>query len=1033
MSLMNCYGLLHCLFSERQDDMCEKSVGMVRSVMKRRSSVALFLPVVCSLLAALSAVCAAEGSALKFDGTDDRVDVATALVSDDITMSAWVKADTPWVNDARVIISNSYWGAAANRVGFHLQFTSSGSVASRYQTQADGVGVWSATSTTKPAGAWHHLTYVKAGTKVSVVVDGKEEGSLSNMPASITGLAVQDRIRIGCHTGNARLFPGIIDEVRIWNYALTLTEIQEGMTHELRGTEKGLVGYWKFNEGQGTKAFDSASIPHDGTLVNGPTWVTETAPITSGPLPLSAFAPSPAAGAVDVPRDIALSWKAGGYADKHDVYLGTTFADVNTASRTAPNGVLVSQGQAETTFDPAGVFAYGQTYYWRIDEVNKAPDNTIFKGAVWSFAVEPYGYSVRPVMATASSAQTGMGPEKTIDRSGLTGDLHGTEPTSMWLSAGVQPNWIQYEFDKVYKLHELQVWNSNQLVESVVGFSAKNVTIETSIEGTTWTPVANVPEFARGPGAASYAANTTVSLGLVDAKYVKLTINANWGGVAPQTGLAEVRFSSVPVQARGPQPANAAKNVGVDTSLDWRPGRLAASHQVYFGTDPNAVATGTAAAKSLTGHGYSPGVLNLGTTYYWKVDEVNAAVTCPGDVWSFTTQEYKVVEDFESYTDKAGAEIFSTWIDGFADSFKSSGSIVGLDTAAAGTFCETTIIHSGRQSMPVRYDNTKAPISEAIWTFDSPQDWTANGVKSLSLWFYGAAGNGGQLYLKVNSTKIAYDGDAANLARTAWQVWNLDLSKAGNVSSVRSLTIGIEGAGAKGTLYVDDIRLYPKTPEYITPVQLAATGLAAYYTFDEGSGTTAKDTSGNGNNGTINGNPQWVAGKIGGALSFDGAGNYVDCGKGASLVIRDAITISCWIKIASFTRDWETILGMGDDSYRMSRSATNGNSIHFGCNGPTGGNLDANTVVNTDTWRHVALVYDGTNKIIYIDGLEDARVASTGRINASAYNLYIGANSQQANRNLKGVVDDVRIYNRPLSAAEVAGLAGLTQTLPKPF
>ncbi len=687
------------------------------------------------LLTALSGVCATEGAALKFDGTNDRVDVATALVSDDITMSAWVKADTPWVNDARVIISNSYWGAAANRVGFHLQFTSSGSVASRYQTQADGVGVWSATSTTKPAGAWHHLTYVKAGTKISVVVDGKEEGSLNNMPASITGLAVNNIIRIGCNTSNARFFPGIIDEVRIWNYALTVAEIQESMTHELRGTEKGLVGYWKFNEGQGTKALDSAPIPHDGTLVNGTAWTTEGAPITTGPRPLSAFAPSPAGGAVDVPRDVLLSWNAGGYADRHDVYLGTAFADVNMASRTAPNGVLASQGQAETTFDPAGVFPYGQTYYWRVDEVNKAPDNTIFKSAVWSFTVEPYAYPVRPVKATASSAQAGMGPEKTIDGSGLTRDLHGTEPTTMWLSEGVLPNWIQYEFDKVYQLHALQVWNSNQLIESILGFGAKNVTIETSTEGTTWAPVANVPEFTRAPGAASYAAGTTVNLGPVDAKYVKLTITANWGGMAPQAGLSEVRFSTAPVQARAPQPASNAKNVSLDASLDWRPGRQAASHQVYFGTDPNAVAKGTAAAKSLTDHGYSPGSLAFGTTYYWKVEEVNA-ITYPGEVWSFTTQEYAVVEDFESYTDKAGEEVFTIWADGMVNS---NGSIVGLyPNAVGGTFCETTIIHGGKQSMPFEYNNVKAPYySEAERTFDKAQDWTGNGADTLVLYFRG--------------------------------------------------------------------------------------------------------------------------------------------------------------------------------------------------------------------------------------------------------------------------------------------------------
>ena len=120
--------------------------------------------------------------------------------------------------------------------------------------------------------------------------------------------------------------------------------------------------------------------------------------------PSLAGGPNPADKAVDVPRDATLSWTAGQYPSTHDVYFGTTFADVNTASRTTASGVLASKGQADTTFDPAGVFAYGQTYYWRIDEVNKSADNTISKGVVWSFTAEPYGYPVKPVAATASSA-----------------------------------------------------------------------------------------------------------------------------------------------------------------------------------------------------------------------------------------------------------------------------------------------------------------------------------------------------------------------------------------------------------------------------------------------------------------------------------------------------------------------------------------------------------------------------------------------------------------------------------------------------
>ncbi len=513
------------------------------------------------------------------------------------------------------------------------------------------------------------------------------------------------------------------------------------------------------------------------------------------PTPTKARSPVPENDTTDVPRDAALGWGSGKFAATHDVYFGTVFADVNTASRTDPKGVLVAQGQTDATFDPPGSLAYGKTYYWRIDEVNKAPDGTIFKGKVWSFTAEPFGYAVKPVKATASSNQAGMGPEKTIDGSGLTGDLHGVEPTTMWMSAGAAPNWIQYEFDKIYKLHQLLVWNSNQLIEAFLGFGAKKVTIETSTDGTTWKALADVPEFARAPGTPDYAANTTVNFGGVEAKYVKLTINTNQGGMAPQTGLAEVRFLYVPVQARLPQPATAAKDVAIDTTLNWRPGREAASHKVYVGADKDAVTNGTAPAKTVAAHSFTPAALNFGTTYYWRVDEVNA-VTYPGDLWSFTTQEYAAVDNFENYTDKAGEEIFAAWVDGFADNYKSSGSTVGLNMAKNGTFGETTIIHGGRQSMPLAYDNTKTPnFSEAERTFSPAQDWTGNGAENLVVYFRGATPGfaetaSGSILMNAIGTDIWNNGDQF---RFAYKTLNGDGTMVARVDAIVNSNVWAKG------------------------------------------------------------------------------------------------------------------------------------------------------------------------------------------------------------------------------------------------
>jgi len=139
----------------------------------------------------------------------------------------------------------------------------------------------------------------------------------------------------------------------------------------------------------------------------------------------------------------------------------------------------------------------------------------------------------------------------------------------MWLSdvAGPQPTWIRYEFDGIYTLHEMWVWNQNQVVEGSIGFGAKDVTIEYSTDGVDWLALGSF-EFAQASGLDDYAHNTTVDFGGVPAKHVRLTINSNWGGIVPQYGLSEVRFLYIPTCAREPKPVSGATGVNPD-SWPW--------------------------------------------------------------------------------------------------------------------------------------------------------------------------------------------------------------------------------------------------------------------------------------------------------------------------------------------------------------------------------------------------------------------------------------------------------------------------------
>ena len=230
----------------------------------------------------------------------------------------------------------------------------------------------------------------------------------------------------------------------------------------------------------------------------------------------------------------------------------------------------------------------------------------------------------------------------------------------------------------------------------------------------------------------------------------------------------------------------------------------------------------------------------------------------------------------------------------------------------------------------------------------------------------------------------------------------------------------IDAVQADGTIYTGDVwrfRTVPETSE-VDP------DLVGWWTLNEGQGTIAYDGSLYGNNGTIKGNPQWVGGIIGGALAFDGAGDYVDCGNAQSLVIRDSITMTVWFKTPGFTRDWEAVIAKGDGAYRLSRSATTGNALHMGVNGTSANYFDGSRTVTDNEWHLGAGVYDhvAQRATLYVDGLIDVTTGCSGQIAATNDAFYIGENSGAGSRFFGGLIDDVKLYKRALSQQEIQAM-----------
>jgi hypothetical protein len=200
----------------------------------------------------------------------------------------------------------------------------------------------------------------------------------------------------------------------------------------------------------------------------------------------------------------------------------------------------------------------------------------------------------------------------------------------------------------------------------------------------------------------------------------------------------------------------------------------------------------------------------------------------------------------------------------------------------------------------------------------------------------------------------------------------------------------------------------------------ATAGLVAAYSFNEGSGTSVADASGNGHTGAISGATWTTQGKFGNALSFDGVNDWVTVTATSLLNLTTAMTLEAWVfpTTTSGVRDILIKEGSNVDLYNLYARNWRGRPESNVFVGGTNRVAEGATAPAANVWTHVAGTYDGTTLRLFINGVQTASIAISGPIATSTGPLRIGGNSMWGEF-FQGRIDEVRIYNRALSQTEI--------------
>jgi hypothetical protein len=929
------------------------------------------------------------GYAMGFDGIDDRVSLpigATISTLDSATIATWVNfsGGAAW---QRIFDFGNDPGTGVPTVYMCLIPSNAGGVPQFSITTTGGGGASNVTAPSALPSGWHHIAVTLNGgtNQMALYVDAMPVGTAitTTLPSALGDTNDNWLGKSKFWDPPDPYFTGSLDDFRIYNYAMSQSDIGKIMA------------------------------------------------------PPEAWLPNPADGATDVAPTPTLSWRKGVKATKHDVYFSSSFDDVNTATTSSP--ATIYKGRIDPNkYNITTELKWGQTYYWRIDEVN---DPNIWPGSVWSFTVrnfltvdnfESYTNSDPNIIYKIWEDGVGYSPGN-----GTGSQVGYRDPNYAEVSivhGGAQSMPVDYNNTKTPYYSEAtrtyatpQNWTvsgSNTLKALSLWFRGYPVSVgsfaETPPGSGTYTITASgadiwdVPDL-RHPSrfhdefhyaykevtAAAYDEEEMTDLVKIVARVDSITNTNAWAKAAVM-----IRDSLDPNSAHGIMCISSTSGAAFQ----------------YRDT------TGGASASTATGGITAPYWVKLILDTYYTPYVLRAYYSSDGINWT----PMGVSQQITNMT----LPVY-----------------VGLAVTAHNASATCTAVFSN-----VTMIGTGA---EGAWKH---QDI---GIKSNIA---------SPLYVKLqdsnlNTAKVTYT-DANAVLNSAWQAWDIALSDFTGVdpTKIKKMTIGVGSGSADGTgtIYVDDIRLYvPRcvpellrsaadftgtdcTVDYqdlailtdnwaisnwlVTPVNPGTTNLAAYYAFEG----NFNDTSG-GYNGEPNGATTVADAIRGGQVAnFDGSNDYVVLTNLGSLISSmSSTTIATWVNFSNTGGDWQRIFDFGTGtivymflSPRIGAAGVMRFAITTSSNGGES-LIDAPSTLATG-WHHVAIVIDGVSRTmqLYLDGnalvYGGAPTQTLPSDLGNTTNNWLGRSQWAADGYLSGRLDDFRIYSRALSQGEVAYLAGKT-------